>query len=408
MKCGAGKAEIIFPENYYPADKFSFQSDPLFTRVLLLEFGGIRCAVISMELPSVRPWELTDQLRREAADLLEAEYDHVWLAMTHNLSAPHVPAGKEKIHMQALSASLKEACTDAISQLCTASVSFGESKCMVNTNRDEESIDGWWVGIHGTGPSDHSLSLLRFDDEAGKPLAVLYSYALKSSVMESARMRDGRKSVFSDVTGHAGAQAEEILGCPVLFLMSAAGDQVPRMKTKYLALDENRKFREVNLYEKGIDVMHQLAAELADSVLQASKTARKIASDDLCMETHMLHVQGKKDYPKTAPAPPVLSYDYEPDGEKELPVYLMKISEIILIGSKSEIVTPVLTEIRDAFPDRHIMMGTLVNGGQGYIAADYDYDRYSYPGLHSPFAKGTDRVYTDQTIQLIRNILNRV
>ncbi len=408
MKCGAGKAEILFPEDYFPADKFAFQTDPLFVRVLLLESDHRRYAVISMELPSVRPWELTDRLRLQASGLLAAEYDHVWLSMTHNLSGPHVPAGKEDIHMKALSAALTEACREASDSLCTSSVSYGESTCAVNANRDMKSMDGWWVGIHGTGPSDHTLSLLRFDDGNGKPLAVLYSYAVKSSVMESAYMRDGRKSVFSDVAGHANAIAEEQLGCPVLFLMSAAGDQVPRMKTKYLELNEACRFYEVNLYEKGIDVLHELSEELSVSVLKAAEHAAADPADTIHAETHILRVQGKKDYPKTLPAPPVLTYAYEPDGEKELPVYLMRIGGTVLIGSKSEIVTPVLSEIKSAFRDTHIMMGTLVNGGQGYIAADYDYDRFSYPGLHSPFAAGTDRIYARQTIQMIRNMLNRV
>ena len=407
FRAGAGRAELRFPADYFPVDGYSGVHDPMCCRVLVLEAQSVRGGIVTFELPSVRPWELTDGLRDYAVRCLDAPYENVWLVMTHDLSAPHVPPEepKRRLHMDMLRAAMEEAAREAVSSLREASVRYAEGTSDVNANRDMESVDGWWVGIRGDGPSDKTLSLLRFDDREGRPIAALYSYAVKSSVLEASVMSDGKRYASGDVTGRAGAKAEEALGCPVLFVMGAAGDQVPKYKANYLELDENRRFYPVELRERGYELLEELSDTLARDILAAASAA--VAGEDgpvLRFAAASLECEAKKPYPKSLPAPPVLRYAYEPDGVQTLDIWAVRIGEAVLLGVKPEVTTPIFRSIKADSPFPHTLMATLVNGGQGYIATDPDYERFTYPGLNTPFQPGTDRRFIRQVLALLNEM----
>ena len=407
FKAGAGRAELAFPVDYFPADGYSGIHDPMYCRALLLEEGPVRGGLVVLELPSVRPWERTDELRAYAAELLNAPYENVWLVVTHDLSAPHVPREEahQALHMDVLRQAVSEACGQAAASLREAVVRYAGGSSDVNANRDVESVDGWWVGIHGKGPSDKTLSLLRFDGLDGGPIAVLYSYAIKSSVLEGADMPDGKRYASGDVTGRAGVKAEKALGCPVLFVMGAAGDQVPKRKANYLALDENGHFYTVDLGEQGYEVLEALSDTLSGDILAAaSASAPGGERPALRFAAASVECAAKKPYPKSLPAPPVRRYAYEPDGTQTLDIWAIRVGEAAILGVKPEITTPIFDAIKKNSPFPHTLIATLANGGQGYIATDWDFPRFTYPALHTPFQPGTDRKLIEQVQALLDRI----
>ena len=407
LKAGAGRAELFFPAQYFPADGYSGIHDPLACRALLLEKGCLRGGIVVLELPSVRPWELTDELRAHAAGCLDAPYENVWLAVTHDLSAPHVPQETDarRLHMEALRAAVTTACRQAVESAEEAVVRCAEGSSDVNANRDMESRDGWWVGVHGKGPSDKDLTLLRFDSRHGRPIAVLYSYAVKSSVLEGAVMSDGKRYVSADITGRASVKAEQALGCPVLFLMGAAGDQVPKQKASYLELDGQGRFCPVELRERGYGILETLSDTLAGDILAAAASAPADADGQaLRFCTASVACRGQKTYSKALPAPPVLKYRYEPGEAQKLDLWAIRIGEAALLGVKPEITTPVFAALKSSSPFSHTLLATLVNGGQGYIATDFDYEHFTYPGLNSPFQPGTDQIFVQQAQELLNRL----
>lgn len=408
LKAGAGIGIIHFPETYFPSDGFSGVHDDMHAKILLLEKGDIRGALVTLELPSIRPWELTDMLRAYAAELLQVPYDNLWLIMTHDLSAPHVPKTEDgkNLHMDILRQAVQTAANAALASLQNVQAVICEGICDVNANRDMESIDGWWVGIRGDGPSDKGLSMLRFDGESGAPVAVLYSYALKSSVLEAAVMSDGKRYASGDITGRAGVKAEEKLGCPVLFVMGAAGEQVPKRKANYLELDENRRFYTVNLAEEGYEILEELSDVLADAICTTAQSGSVSQPDSAVLRFghFSFHGDGQIPYANTLPQPPVLHFDYLPAAGEEIPVWYLQIGNAVMLGVKPEIMTPTFDKIKAASPFPCTMMATLVNGGQGYIARDWDYEHFTYPGLKTPFHKGTDRIFEEKVSLCLRSL----
>lgn len=409
FKAGAGRAVLAFPKEYFPTEGYNGIHDDMHVRVLLMESGEVRTAVAVFELSSVRPWELTDSLRAYTAEKLGTAYENTWAIVTHDLSAPHVPVEEEKrsIHMNTLKAALDEAAAAALESFRPAKVGYGEGLSDVNANRDVQSVDGWWVGIEGKGPSDKTLSVVKIDGVDGKPIAVLYSYALKSSLLETAPMSDGWKYASGDVTGVACTRAEEATGAVTIFVMGAAGDQVPKIKGNYLTLNSEGKFVTVNLYEKAYDGLSLLGNTLGDDVISlVNGTECTDEEPELAVMESSLAVNCKKPYPKTLPEPPVLTYEYEPCGEGEITLYSMRIGEAAFMALKSEVTTPIFTEIKRNSPFKHNLMATLANGGQGYIATDSDYERFTYPGLHTDFVKGTDRQFTSFVTEELTKLKN--
>lgn len=404
---GAGCHALDFPPEYFPSDGYAGLHDPLHAKVLLLRQGGIRGAIATLELPSVRPWALTDALRQFCADTLQIPYENMWLVMTHDLSAPHVPeaAIHREQHMQILQEALYAACCQALSHLEPVQPVLHQGTCRVNANRDVKSADGWWVGINPDRPSDHALYALSFCKEDGRPAAVLYSYAIKSSVLEGVEMSDEKHYATGDITGVANAKAEAVLGCPVLFAMGAAGDQVPRQKGNYLELDSMQHFRTVNLAEKSWSILESLSYELCNALCQTVQGSNGMPLHGaLHFGKCAFSCPGQISYPKHFPAPPVSFYDYPEAPEEILNLWSFQIGEYVLLGVKPEVTTPLFHQLQAASPFKVTLLATLVNGGQGYIATDFDYANYTYPGLKTPFRQGTDRVFLQKTLQFLQTL----
>jgi hypothetical protein len=412
LRVGAGVGTLHFPDGYFPSDGYSGVHDDIHVKALLLECGDEKGAIVTYELPSIRPWEYTDELRKYAAEHLGVSYDNLWLIMTHDLSAPHMPKTNDgiKLHMEVLRSALEEAVSKTLSSFAPVTVTCCEGTCDVNANRDVESVDGWWVGIHGTGPSDKTLTALRFDGLDGAPVAVLYSYAIKSSVLEATEMSDGKHYVSGDVTGLAGAKAEAKLGCPVLFVMGAAGDQVPRYKGNYLDLDENGHFYTVNLAENTYKLLDELSDELSCGICSIvnKEGLEPESSPTLRFCEFSVPAKGQVSYPKELPEPPVLSYDYPDAPGEDIPVWYMRLGKAVLMGVKPEIVTPTFTKIKEESPYPYTMIAALVNGGQGYIATDWDYEHYTYPGLKTPFRRGTEPVFINEVHEQLQKLSKEV
>lgn len=119
--------------------------------------------------------------------------------------------------MTVLRQALGLACAQALECLQPVSVALHQGQCRINVNRNVESVDGWWVGINPRRDSDPTLTALVFSKRDGSPAAVLYSYAIKSSVLENVTMSNGEHYASADVTGAAGVKAEARLGCRSCF-----------------------------------------------------------------------------------------------------------------------------------------------------------------------------------------------
>lgn len=407
---GAGEAELHFPEGYFPNDNCSGEYNALHARAILFD-AGQRVLVVSLELPSLRPFSIVDEMRALLARETGVPVERVWLCMTHNLSAPHVPKAetapeKYRMHLDTVRTAILAAARQAAATLGEARLGVGVGQSFVNGNRDVLTNQGWWMGYGGSkGVSDKTLTVLKFERPDGTPVAMMVHYALKSSAAEAVLLEDGMRLSCSEVSGKACLVAEARYGVPVLYFMGAAGDQVPRKKAQYYTADQNGDCVEVNLGRRGYDFVEELGAELGRDICTVAQGILCTEEQSRLRYEHRCWTYlGQKFYHGPVPYEPTRAYDYLPAPDEELPVELLCLGDVALFGLKPETSASIGMLLREKAPGWKPCLIAMVNGGKNYISDKLAYDRFTFGGTHSVFARGSAERFVEQAAGLLQQL----
>jgi hypothetical protein len=92
----------------------------------------------------------------------------------------------------------------AKSSLQPVRLGLGTGSADVSINRDVFTSQGWQMGFNPNGPSDKTVWVVKFEKPSGEPIAVLFNYAVHSTVTL------GNQVVSGDLAGAAGKSAGEI------------------------------------------------------------------------------------------------------------------------------------------------------------------------------------------------------
>lgn len=205
--------------------------DPLFGKVLVLESGGTRVAMVTSDLGSL----VSEPLRRAVAERLGI--DTLLLAASHTHSAPaFLPFGsapstsdEARAYQSELESRLFTAISDAAASLFPARLSVGRGALQLGYNRLLLREDGRARALFDNldrvpyGPVDPELVVLRVDDASGAPKAVLVHYAVHPVVLGPTNCKFS-----ADYPGVVQATVEAALpGAQVMFVQGGAGDINP-------------------------------------------------------------------------------------------------------------------------------------------------------------------------------------
>jgi hypothetical protein len=196
--------------------------DPIKVRALVLERGAVRLLWLSVDLVGMDPTLVADLRRR--LDQLGLRYAAIVAAASHTHSGPGAYARSTLFEFLALdresprvrgriAAAMEAAARDAERRKRPATVGTGRSEVSGIT---ESRVDG---------PLDHDLGVLKVMGTDGRPVAVVWNYAIHGTAL-------GRRNfqLSGDVMGDAGARIEEQLGVPALFFNGSVGDSSPRRR----------------------------------------------------------------------------------------------------------------------------------------------------------------------------------
>lgn len=391
MRAGASTKTLCFPQDFFPTEGFSRQLSALCARVLVLE-DEARIALLVLEMTSIPPEEIDTlgAILREETGARDA-----FVLASHTFSAPHFMPDErldaaglaKKRQLQSLVAqATREAAREAVQRLCEAFPAVGAQECRVNSARDIETPAGWWVGCCGEGPVDHAMTVIDLRRADSTHAAVLVHYPVQSSVLDGSQLREGGKAVSGDLAGAMAAELEAELGCPVLFLIGAAGDQAPRQKAVGSTCDAQGAMTPTDMQDEAIALCRALAREMAQAARTALAQAQVMHSSGVTVCSRTVTLPAKKierDLHKLRPTrvPP-----YEPDGESEQPVTLLALGDVRLIGVKPELNCVTAKQISAGDP--RTLVVTLFNGGAKYMADADSCDRITYESQNSPFMKG--------------------
>ena len=191
FKAAAARTDITPPVDYklwgYSDRKSGATSvlDPLFARVLVLDDGSNRLALVTLDLgrPFGPPFResLRERVKRSAG------VHQVFLMASHTHSGPVIddsyPDGKIPPWETEANDKIAKAIEEASGRLVAARIGTGYGQTFIGHNRRYVQADGTvkmlWRNATKipTSPVDPTVGIIRVDDASGKPLAILVNYS---------------------------------------------------------------------------------------------------------------------------------------------------------------------------------------------------------------------------------------
>ncbi len=226
--------------------------DPLMAKAIVIAAGDEKLAIVGTDLGRGPTEAMMTIIRRELAK--KAGIRHVLISGSHSHHGPVIELidepglGKGKFdtavaYSQKLPHWLVEVILDANKALKPAKLGVATESTTLNRNRQTK---------RQPKATDPMLAVLRFDDQAGKPIAILVNFAAHP-VMTDAKIL----KYSADYPGFLKNKVETELSTQCIFMQGAAGDMSPNPTTGPW---EPRNFGQI-LAERVITLAHAIKTE---------------------------------------------------------------------------------------------------------------------------------------------------
>lgn len=373
MRAAAGQVDIT-PEPGAPMWGFAARNgpstgalDPLMARVLVLEAGSTRVAIVTLDLGRTFGEAAIAQVREHVQRSSGVSY--VFMAASHTHSGPVILDEYEEkpVWETGALAKIEKAIADGANHLTDATLGAGYGIAYVGhnrlkLNRGDHSVT--WFDRNPekvpTSPMDPTVAVLRVDGADGKPIAILANYACHPVVLGA----DNRE-YSADFPGAMAKTVQDALGSNVVAMFLQGGDG-----------DINPYYAVTPLQEDAVRWKNWTGDELGKEVVRVAKTIRttpadaslqyvedpinfKLRWDPAKFREGMAAIFGK-DFEKQF-GPPVR-------GRMDLPVATILINkEIAIIGLAGEPFVDLQSDWRSRNPLRKTFFVGYANGYHGYF-----------------------------------------
>ncbi len=275
LKAGIARVEIT-PSTLMPMYGYANRKcgpangthDPLYAKVLVLESGDTRLALVTLDLGSM----VSETLQREVAEKLQIPV--LLLAASHTHSAPSfLPFGSSPVQSPEASAYLAEverkifkAIAEAKAAMFPARLGIGRGTMPLGYNRLLQRDNGRARALFDNleripyGPVDSEFVLLRVEDMSGKVRVLMVHYAVHAVVLGTTNCKYS-----ADYPGVMQARVEKGLdGTQVMFVQGGAGDINPLFLARSGREDED------------FAVVQKMGELLGDEVLRANSRVKPL------------------------------------------------------------------------------------------------------------------------------------
>lgn len=385
LRAGAARIDVTPDPDELP-DRFLGVADPIHVRSLVVDDGRSRAVLISVDVIGI-----STELWLEVGRRVEAETgiapDRLLLFASHTHSVPDTLGPG---FVPAIVTSVRQ----AVAALRPATLAVGTGACHINVNRTffDPQTHRWREGRNDEGPSDKTVTVLSFTGLDGRPIAVLYHYAVHAVVTGLLDL------ISADIPGAASAHLEQALGDGVVALWSSgcAGDQNPVFYSQTLDL---RALRIARQAARGVDISNAMPAgghglDRDDPVVQrlmGEQRAIATALGVVLAEEVLAVVRDRCDVPRTSlrlsSAQRVvhspgrrrtdsgragLPGEYVEDAPVPLRVGMLRLGDVAVGSVDAELFTEIGQRFRRELPAKHGLVVTLCNGRSpsGYVASN--------------------------------------
>lgn len=409
LKAGFGKGTIHFPENIFPMEGFNGIHDDPNVRLMVLEFEKESIAILAAELVII-PQNVMDGWRKMISDTFLIPMDKVIVHMTHAITTPHEPGPmgppdrrpdpteedlrKRKIYHEVTDQAVRDAITEAKRNRMLATFGWGNVDCDLNVNCDIETPYGWWIGVNKDAPVNHRMTILRINDLQGQLIGLMVSYGMKPAAIDNAGKKDGQRKVSSEVAGFFCRKLEEKYHVPVLYCVSAGGNQVPTKSALKSIVCSEGKAQEI---DEGVEQGFLYAEEQAETMAAIAKDGIEqiVCAEDIHdAEWQQIHLtwQGKKGGPRK----PMHRMECTSEKETELTADLFQLGETAFVFVRPEMTVEVEEKLLDKSPFAQTILMTLTNGHMKCLPDKSAYDRATYEAQGSGLMPGAAEALIDR------------
>lgn len=411
MKIGAGKCEIVFDRRMLPLDGCREIHDNPCVRIILLE-SDLSAAIVSYDLVNLIPEyvEVVKNLVNERTGVLK---ENIWVHTTHAISTPHIPRdfsdgekrkglNKRELYLRSVTESTIKAVGMAYKNMQGAKMGVSQGICDINMNRDVETAAGWWIGFNEKGISNKTATIIRFDSFNGHPLAMIISYGIRPSAIDNAGKEAGNRIISADIPGKVCSLLENKYKIPVLFLMPAAGDQVPKQQAFYEKVCSDGSIQKVDLgSEEGIKIVERLGARM---FIDVEGIAEKITCEsiDIPMFCGRTSIDWQKK--RRVDMKPCREIDYIPDGKISISTEYLVIGDTVFVGVRPEVNAITERALKESSPFKNTILVTMVNGGMKYMPDMEAYRKITWEALCSGLMPGAAEAWLEHVCNKLKEI----
>lgn len=415
LKVGAARVDVT--PNPLPKN-FQGVLDPIYARAIVVESGGDRAAMVTVDAGGIATpiWE---RLTARAAKELKIAPERILLTATHTHS---VPFGRDAAYEDLIFQAIKE----AAAKLQPAQMAYGTGVSYINVNRNiiDPKTRRWWEGPNYEGPSDKTVAVVRFATPQGAPIAVYYNYGVHAVLTGTLDLVSG------DLPGAASRYIEDSLGKDVVAVYSngAAGDQNPIYFQQTYDLREIRikdfaargedisnamppggqgldrsKPEVARLLEQQKQMTLSMGQMLGEEVLHVSRTGleRPVTNAWIAGAQKQVSCPGRKRLDQGRAG---YAGTYEDADPISIRLSLLRIGDTAIGGVDAEVFTTIAQRFKRQSPLKHTMMTTITNGvaRSGYIPNDAAFNFNTFEVVSSRLKPGcAETAIVDGLIDLI-------
>jgi hypothetical protein len=197
-------------------------ADPLMAKAVVIEAGDDRLAIVGMDLGRGPTAAMMAEIRTAVAET--AGVNWVMIAGSHTHHGPVIELtdrerfGKGKFddavaYSKRLPELLIEVIIEARQNVVPARIGVAKKNLEMNRNRHTK---------RAIKPTDPMLAVIRFDDAAGKPIAVLANFAAHPVTMDTMILKFS-----ADYPGAMQNRVEAVMKTNCIFMQGASGDMSP-------------------------------------------------------------------------------------------------------------------------------------------------------------------------------------
>ena len=391
LRAGAARVDITPPADAalpmagYGGRTQGFKGihDRIYVRAIVLDDGATQAALVAWEslFAPDAVWATTS--KRIAAET-GIRPEHLLLSGVHTHGAPTLAPNEPTPHQATYRTLVEDAAVEAVrrakAQLQPARFGIGSTKAYVNVNRREFSPGrGLWLGYNDEGPSDKTVTVLRFEDLTGKPIAVWINYPVHAVVMGPENFQ-----ITGDLAGATSRFVEQHYlgnnrprgdGGMLLRLRpeeKAAGDGPIALWTSGAAGDQN-PISTIN--GEDFTLVDALGKILGEAAIRAAANVKAVPEVSLRGGQKVVTCPGRRVEPGPTPR---AEYKFTDADPVNIRLSLLAINDVALAGVSGEVFTLIAQRLQKESPARQTVMVTHTNGSSGYIPNDAAFEPVSY------------------------------